>query len=64
VFADAYEAARQICRGSGVVAIAEASAAHLNGDAAARAHANNLGNEGSHHDASYSGWLKGLREQG
>jgi|SRR5918994_6495191 hypothetical protein len=65
VFADTYEAARQICRGSGVVAIAEEFGSAPEPDAAARAYANNLANEGSqHHDASYSGCFKGLREQG
>jgi uncharacterized lipoprotein NlpE involved in copper resistance len=65
VFADTYEAARQICRGSGVVAIAEEFGSAPEPDAAARAYASNLANEGSqHHDASYLGCLEGLREQG
>ena len=63
VFADTYEAARLICRGSGVAAIAEEFGSAPEPAAAARAYANNLSNDGSrHHDASYSGCLRGLRE--
>src|SRR5215204_7006521 len=52
VSADTYEAARQICRGSWVVAIAEEFGSAPEPDAAAQAHAKKLANEGSqHHDA-------------
>ena len=63
VFADTYEAARLICRGSGVTAIAEEFGSAPEPRAAARAYATNLSDEGSrHHDASYAGCLKGLSE--
>ena len=62
-FADTYEAARQICGGSGVVVIAKEFGTAPEPDPAARAYANTLSNEGSrHHDAAYSGCLKGMSE--
>ena len=62
-FADTHEASRQICGGSGVVVIAKEVGTAPERDAAARAYANTLSNEGSrHHDAAYSGCLKGLSE--
>ena len=62
-FADTYEAARKICGGSGVVVIAKEFGTAPEPDPAARAYANTLSNEGSrHHDAAYSGCLKGMSE--
>lgn len=61
-FADTYEVAREICGGSGVAAIAKEFGSAAEPEPAARAYANALSNEGPHHDASYSGCLKGLSE--
>ena len=63
VFADTYEAARQICHGAGVAAIAEQFGSAPEPKAAARAYADNLADEQTrHHDASYAGCLKGFSE--
>ena len=65
VFADTYEAARQICDGAGVAAIAEQFGSASEPEAAARAYADNLADEQTrHHDASYAGCLEGFSENG
>ena len=65
VFADTYEAARQICQGAGVADIAEQFGSAPQPKAAARAYADNLANEQTrHHDASYAGCLEGFSENG